>query len=85
MTERFVYGTGFFLLLVTRPGMEKWRWLWRAFLPSETFLRYRYGAQGASRPLWARLRRVFALLGRIPGVAWHVVTSLFRRSSSPAS
>lgn len=85
VTERFVYGTGFFLLFVTRPGMvKKWRWLSRAFFPSSTFLRYRYGTRGARRPGWVRLLRVFALLGRVPGVARHIVSSLFRRAPSLA-
>lgn len=85
VTERFVYGTGFFLLFVTRPGAKKWRWLSRAFFPSSTFLRYRYGTRGASRPIRVRLGRILSLLGRVPGVAGHVASSLCRRSSAPAS
>lgn len=81
VTERFVYGTGFFLLFITRPGMKKWRWLCEAFFPSSRFLRYRYGVRGARRPARVRLVRVFALLARIPGVAWHIVSSLVRRSA----
>ena len=85
VTEQFVYGTGFFLLFVTKPGMKKWQWLSRAFFPSSTFLHYRYGTRAASRHVWLRLMRIFALLSRMPGVAWHIVASLLRRSSSPAS
>lgn len=85
VTERFVYGTGFFLLFVTRRGMKRWQWLSRAFFPSSTFLRYRYGTRGGSRPVWVRLVRVCALLCRVPGVAWLIVSSLFRRSSSVVS
>ncbi len=85
VTERFVYGTGFFLLFLTRPGLKKWQWLSRAFFPSSTFLHYRYGTRAASRHVWLRLMRVFALLSRIPGVAWHIVSSLCKRSFSPTS
>lgn len=85
VTERVVYGTGFFLLFVTRPGMKKWQWLSRAFFPSSSFLRYRYGTRGARRPGWVRLVRVFALLSRIPGAAWHILSSVFRRPSPRTS
>lgn len=62
VVERPVADLGHLLLFVTQPGLKKWRWLRDRFLPSESFLQYRYGDRWKARPLRTRLFRPFSLL-----------------------
>ena len=64
VTDKPVAGLGHLLLLITQPGLKKWRWLRDAFFPSPAFLTYRYGDRGNTHPLMTRLCRPFFLMFR---------------------
>ncbi|BFU90244.1 MAG: hypothetical protein NTAFB01_14310 [Nitrospira sp.] len=52
---------GHLLLFLTQPGVTKMIWLARRFHPSPTFLSYRYGSAGQTRPWRTRLLRWYHL------------------------
>jgi hypothetical protein len=64
VTDQPVAELGHLLLFLTQPGLKKWRWLKDRLLPSDAFLRYRYGDRWEAQPFWTRLSRPFSLLFR---------------------
>ncbi len=73
---------GHFLLLMTRPGGQKLRWLWRYLFPSRNFLRYRYGERGAAQPILTRLLRAGWLMTQASVLAAKIVVRLIMPVSS---
>ena len=60
--DKAVAELGHLLLILTQPGLKKWRWLRDVFFPSPAFLKYRYGDRWTAHPLLTRLCRPFSLL-----------------------
>ncbi len=80
VTDVPVAELGHLLLFITQPGLKKWRWLRDAFSPSPAFLTYRYGDQGAARPVRTRLKRSVYLASRVQLLMARVVTLLVKRN-----
>ena len=64
VTDEPVAELGHLLLFLTRPGLEKWRWLKERLFPPDEFLRCRYGGRWKARPYGTRLVRPFYLLSQ---------------------
>jgi Uncharacterised nucleotidyltransferase len=79
VTDKPLAELGHLLLLITRPGSKKWRWLRDAFLPSPAFLRYRYGELGVLHPVRTRLRRGVSLFVRAQVLLAKVAARLVTR------
>ncbi|MDP3089780.1 MAG: nucleotidyltransferase family protein [Nitrospira sp.] len=69
---------GHFLIWLTRPAGSKWRDLRQTFLPSKTFLGYRYGAAATRTPLITRCRRLISLTWALLTLATAIVRRLLR-------
>ncbi len=79
VTEQHLYGIGLLLLFITRPGAKKWLWLYRSLCPLDTFLSYRYGRAGATRPLRTRLLRVAQLIPHAGLLLMRILPRLVKR------
>lgn len=79
VTERPVTDIGHLLMLIALPWRMKWRRLKQAFWPPPSFLKYRYGQQGAAEPLRTRVIRVFQLTWQAHVLAWRVLDRLVAR------
>jgi hypothetical protein len=82
VTDKPLPDIGHFLLLMTRPGGQKLRWLWRYVFPSRNFLRYRYGERGAVQPILTRLLRAGRLMIQASLLAARIVVRLITPVSS---
>ncbi|MCS6293213.1 MAG: nucleotidyltransferase family protein [Nitrospira sp.] len=78
VTHQPIPELGHFLIWLTRPSGKKWPWLRRTFLPSKTFLGYRYGAAAARAPLVTRCRRFICLVWDVLILATRIVRRLLQ-------
>ncbi len=82
VTDRFVERISHFLVFITQPGANKWRWLRKAFYPSTAFLKYRYGERGSIHPVWTRLKRGCHLVVQAQLLLAQIVFLLLKRHES---
>jgi hypothetical protein len=78
--EKPIADVGHFLLLITRPRGQKWRWLRQAFCPSPEFLQYRYGSRGHTRPLRTRITRAFHLIAHALNLSAKILSRVCARN-----
>ena len=79
VTNQPIPELGHFLIWLTRPAGKKWSWLCRTFIPSKTFLGYRYGAVATRAPLVTRCRRFIGLGWAMLTLATRIVRRLLQR------
>ncbi len=84
VTDRQVTDIGHLLMLVPLPWSLKWRRLKEVFWPSPAFLKYRYGEESLSVPVWTRVIRVFQLSGQALSLGWRVLGRLVSRREGSA-
>ncbi len=82
VTDKPLPDIGHFLLLITRPGGQKLRWLWRYFFPSRDFLRYRYSDRGSATPIITRLLRASRLMTQVSILVARILFRLITPVSS---
>jgi len=78
VTEIGIQGVGFFLLLITQPGVKRLRWLQQSLFPSRTFLSYRYGDRASTHPLLVRIGRPFSLAWQGLLLSRRILTALLK-------
>lgn len=79
VTNQSIPELGHFLIWLTRPAGKKWSWLCRTFIPSKTFLGYRYGAVATRAPLVTRSRRFIGLGWAMLTLATRIVRRLLQQ------
>jgi len=78
VTETGIQGVGFFLLLITQPGVKRLRWLKHSIFPSRTFLSYRYGDRASTHPILLRIGRPFSLAWQGLLLSGRILTALLK-------